>query len=196
MLTMEQFDTVYRLLDHGMTESDCGVPCQQFCRGSIAVKSLLPGEEPIFRSRHPEAVVLHEPWYSRVVQETCCCRRPHRMFVCRAFPFRPVLDAHSGAVVDLAKVQHPDFAPCWVIEPLPAWRRRAIHAWRIVLDDEDNRRFFSHMAYLNRFLDFLGERARSLPDTQLRGLMEQALSAMTPQQEQAVYRMGFPNRST
>jgi hypothetical protein len=195
MLSPEQFETVYRLLDDGMTSSDCGGPCARFCCTGAAVKALLPGEEALFTARHPDVELVHELWYAKVVQSECCCLRPYRMFACRAFPFRPVLDAASGEVADLERVDNTAFAACWVTEPQPDWRGRAIQAWKIVLGDPDNRRFYGRIAYLASFLDFLGARAEAMPEAELRKWMALALEQMTPEQEQFLYRTHFGLRS-
>ena len=66
-----------------------------------------------------------------------------RPFCCRIFPFRPVIDSTSGIVVDLQKTQNKHFSPCWIVEPLGAWKKRAIDAWNFVLSDRNNLQFYA-----------------------------------------------------
>lgn len=176
MLSQKQIREVYRLLDHGMVEIDCGVRCEQFCCTGAAVKYLLPGEFALFTRHHPDVPVARKPWYDQVVQGQCCCVREHRMFACRAFPFRPVLEATSLRAVDLRKVRNPVFAPCWIESPGSDWRERAIEAWTIVLSDRDNRVLYGRIQYLRELLDGLGDAFYDIPDDQIDSFFETKLS--------------------
>jgi hypothetical protein len=181
-----------------MVEGDCGIPCQQFCCTAAAVKTLLPGEDELFQPHHPDVEIARRPWFMRVFQKSCCCVREHRMFVCRAFPFRPVLDGDGAQVVDLVKIEQEAFTPCWVTTPLPHWRERAMRAWQIVLDDADNRRMYSHVVYLRELMDFLeaqGLQLEALPDEQVRKLFGKAIAEMTERQERLLYLRYFPSQT-
>lgn len=180
MLTRAQFLEVYELLDRGMVDVDCGIRCERFCCTGAAVKYLLPGEELLFAPSHPELPLLDKPWYLQVVQDTCSCVREHRMFACRAFPFRPVLAPDSFAVVGLRKVQNATFAPCWVEQPLPDWRTRAIDAWGIVVGDLDNRRLYGRIHFLRELLDRLGDRFFDIPADQIDTFLEGEIQKVDP----------------
>lgn len=158
MLSEEQLLRVYELLDGEVVEGDCGEKCGAFCCTGAAVKYLLPGEEKYFRRRHPDVSVVQKPWYPHVFQSECCCVREHRMFTCRAFPFRPLISRSTGDVVDMVKTDNEVFEPCWIKEPLPEWRERSIEAWRIVLADRDCRMLYGRVRFLANTLDELGER--------------------------------------
>ncbi len=193
MLTDARFLEVYELLDKGMSEGDCGEPCARFCCTGVAVKTLLPGEEALFAAYHPEVKLARGPTGLRVVQsDGCFCVREHRLFVCRAFPFRPVLDRDTGAVVDLAKVDNDTFAPCWITEPLADWRERALRAWSIVLEDPDNRRFYSRIVYLRNFLEFVGDQFYSVPEERIDLFLDEVIGTMTPDQERILWLLQFP----
>ena len=162
MLSEAEILRVYELLDRGMVEGDCGGPCGAFCCTRATSKYLLPGEEAIFRRHHPDVPVVARPWYTQVIQEECCCIREHRMFACRAFPFRPVL-APEGAVAGLTKADDPLFEPCWIESPLPEWAPRAREAWSIVLGDTDSRLLYGRIRFLSNLLDSLGKTFHAIP---------------------------------
>jgi hypothetical protein len=156
------------------------------------VKYLLPGEERLFAPHHPDVPLVEKPWYLQVIQETCCCVRSHRMFACRSFPFRPVLDERSGEVVDLIKVNNPVFEPCWIDRPLPDWRSRAIEAWKVVLGDRDNRLLYGRVAFLSRLLDRLGNRFYEVPEGEIDDFLRDALSRASTDELERLCREHFP----
>ncbi len=182
MLTEKDLLRVYALLEKGMVEEDCGTKCDAFCCTGATTKYLLPGEEIYFRRHHPDVPVVEKPWYTQVFQSECCCKRQHRMFACRAFPFRPVLHRSSRRIVSLAKVDKALFEPCWIIQPDRDWAGRAVEAWEIVLDDADNRRHFGRIQFLVGLLDRLGDDYYQIPADSI----EQFLSgeiAKVPEEE-------------
>ena len=191
MLSREQFQEVYELLDQGMVDVDCGVRCDRFCCTGAAVKYLLPGEDALFRPHHPELPVLAKPWYLQVVQNECTCVRDYRMFACRAFPFRPVLAADSFEVVNLRRVRNEAFAPCWVEEPLPDWKARAIRAWGIVLSDAENRQLYGRIHFLREVLDELGDGFYEIPEDEIDSFFERKIVEVPAEEMEARARHYF-----
>lgn len=193
LLARDEFLKVYDLLDRGMSEGDCGVPCAAFCCTGAAVKYLLPGEEELFGPRHPDVSLIAKPWYVQVVQSECCCARPYRMFACRAFPFRPVIDGATGAITDLVKVKNEAFEPCWIEEPLADWKARAMQAWEIVLGDEENRALYGRVQYLADLLDRLGNAFFEIPPGELDGWFLGKVNEMTAHDRAHLYKKYFPS---
>lgn len=193
LLHKDEFQKVYDLLDHGMADGDCGVPCSAFCCTGAAVKYLLPGEEELFGPRHPGVPLLAKPWYVQVLQSECCCVRQHRMFACRAFPFRPVIDGATGSIRDLVKVKNEAFKPCWIEEPLADWKARAIQAWEIVLGDEENRALYGRVQYLSDLLDEMGAAFFEIPPEELDDWFSTRVNEMTADDRAHLYKKYFPS---
>ncbi len=170
-----------------MVEGDCGVKCGRFCCTGATAKYLLPGEERLFRSRHPNVAVARRPWYTQVFTEKCCCVREHRMFACRAFPFRPVVDRASLAVTGLVKAGNPLFEPCWIENANGAWLEKAAQAWEIVIGDADNRRLYGRIRFLSNLLDRMGEELYDIPETGLHEFFEQEIAGASEEELQALF---------
>lgn len=135
-----------------MVEGDCGQRCEQYCcRAADAVKYLLPGEEQYYETDPPPNFEIfdHSLFIGYRSQELkqCACTREKRPFCCRIFPFRPVIDSDHCRVSSIKKATGAGFdIHCWVNEPLKEWRERAVEAWRFVLSDQDNLRFYARYA--------------------------------------------------
>lgn len=192
MLTEKKLLRVYALLDRGMVKGDCGVKCGAFCCTGATTKYLLPGEAPYFRRHHPEVPVVEKPWYTQVFQTECCCTREHRMFACRAFPFRPVLERATRRIIRLEKADKALFEPCWIERPEPAWERRAREAWKIVLDDADNRRHYGRIQFLVRLLDKMGDDFFEVPANAIEQFLSDEIAGADEEELQDLLFEFFP----
>lgn len=166
MLQPHEFEWLYNLLSIDMVGEDCGIKCGQFCcvdkQGGELVRYLLPGERIYLEQQGFFSFVELDTTFAILPQEdflyyykaqtlnSCACEqvRNYRPFVCRMFPFRPVFDKETNKIVEIEKVTNPFFAPCWITEPLPTWRSKAIKAWNYLLSDLDNLIFFARYYYL------------------------------------------------
>jgi hypothetical protein len=155
MFDSVRFERLYNMLDLDMVDGDCGIRCGKFCcvgngDSDNAFKYLLPGEAEylVLHGFHHHAVLedfgflIH---YRSESPDLCVCEkiRAFRPFCCRMFPFRPVVDASSETVTCLVKTENERFSPCWVEQPSPSWRARAIAAWNFLFSDPDNLRFYA-----------------------------------------------------
>jgi hypothetical protein len=162
VLSADTLRTLYALLDEGQTVDDdgrgvdCGGPCDKLCCKPDITKYLLPGERAFLASelagRDPRAFgVGSTGFFDTILPDpslACACERVRdlRPFNCRMFPYGArIVDKK---VVDLVKGKQAYLAPCWIETPGPKWRENALHAWQLVLDDEDCRRLFAKLTTL------------------------------------------------
>jgi len=150
-----QFEQLYKTLDAGMVDCDCGIRCGKFCcvgndETEDPFKYLLPGEAEflVLHNFHEHAILEDFGFVIRYRTQkpgACTCEniREYRPFCCRIFPFRPVIDEEKEIVTDLVKAKGERFSPCWIEEPLADWRKRAIEAWNFLLSDRSNLIFYA-----------------------------------------------------
>lgn len=162
MLDADAFREIYALLDEDQTVDDsggavdCGIQCGQHCCGPEISKYLLPGER-VFLEQELDAAGQQPFQFSYGFFDTfvgletsrgCACQqvRALRPFNCRVFPYgAKVVDRR---VVDLVKGKQDYLAPCWIETPGPTWKRGALRAWQIVLDDADARKLYAKLTTL------------------------------------------------
>lgn len=148
VLSKEDFEEVYRLLDVPPLESDCGELCGRKCCQEYEPgvgMYLLPGEESMFTGREPwlrwsYKLARHHDfpgsWKGLVAFVMCrgTCPREKRPIQCRTFPLMPYLSPEGELAVRLDTlagslicplVTGPDRHPLrseFVENVLKAWR--------------------------------------------------------------------------
>ncbi len=157
MLTHQQFNAVYALLDRPQTldahgnSVDCGVRCGKFCCTGGTTKYLLPGEQEFLASEMSrmgnggfdfKSMVFFDSFAAEVVEIggslrcVCDAARSIRPFNCRAFPYAPRIVGQR--VVDLDRNALRYLQACWIDTPAAHWKQGAIEAWQTVLSDAES----------------------------------------------------------
>jgi hypothetical protein len=163
MFTAANFEELYQMLNLDMVTVDCGIKCNKFCcisqdgKTDNTFRYLLPGEAEyvVTQGFHQYADLedyIYAIRYAGKDITVCSCEniRNYRPFCCRVFPFRPVIDEQDCKVIDIVKASNSYFAPCWITEVLPEWKKVAILAWDYVLSDKDNLVFYATYYYCLR----------------------------------------------
>ena len=162
ILTKEDFETVYRLLDVPPLETDCGELCGRICCQEYEPgvgMYLLPGEEVMFTGREPwlrweyKRAKHHgfPPEWKGLVRFAMCqgtCPRERRPIQCRTFPLMPYLDSSGRLEMKLDSLSGCLICPL-VREPERHVLRQefvenALQAWSILIKDPLIRAYVAH----------------------------------------------------
>lgn len=178
MFTSANFKELYQMLSLDMVTVDCGIKCNKFCcisqdgKTDNTFRYLLPGEaEYVVSGGFHEYSDLEDFGY--IIRylgknpSVCGCEklRNYRPFCCRVFPFRPLIDELNFQVIDIVKASNSYFAPCWITEVQPEWKKAAISAWNYVLSDKDNLVFYATYYYcLRKSESFSGSYAQAMTE--------------------------------
>ncbi len=153
LLTKQDFERVYALLEGPALEGDCGDLCNRKCCQEYEPgvgMYLIPGEECMFSGNEPWLTWRYQwakhhdfpPEWKGLVQFVMCrgtCPRDKRPIQCRSFPLMPYLDESGKLDVRLDRLSGSLICPI-VRYPekhrlRPEFVENALEAWKILVKD-------------------------------------------------------------
>lgn len=153
ILTKEDFERVYNLMDIGPCEFDCGILCGKKCcqeyQPGVGMY-LLPGEECMFTGKEPWLTWAYvkasrydfpQTWKGYVPLIKCdgTCPRENRPIQCRSFPLMPYLDSKGVLSVRLDELTGIFLCPLirdkgkYVLRA--EFCQRVLEGWSILIKD-------------------------------------------------------------